>query len=298
MKLAVCPALRMFGQTGAAWYGERHDGVVYKHAGAATLQMDIYMPRRRKSAKVPVLYYVHGGGWSNFDRKRVLQKGYLPVFETASDAGFACVSVDYRLCDEAHTVLMRDCVVDAKDGLRFLGKSAERYGLDMRKVVVWGTSAGAQIAQILTYSGPNDFKGDPALASYRVQPAAGISWFGPTDFTDPALFGGKDRFAPRISPKKEAYAADPKPFEEMSSYFWMRKNSPPLLLLQGDKDTVIPMAHATHLKQKADRVGANVEVVIVKNANHGWKAEGGEPQPSVAEIQRMTVDYAIRHVKM
>lgn len=297
LKLAACPALRMFGQAGNNWYGERHADVVYKRVGAATLAMDIYLPRARKFAKAPVMYYVHGGGWANFDKNRVLGKNFLPVFEQLSGAGFACVSVDYRLCDKAGTVLMRDCVVDAKDGLRFLRKAGAQYGLDARNIVVWGSSAGGQIVQLLAFAGPDDFEGDPALARYGFQPRAGISWFGPSDFTDPALFKDIRRFTDHISRKGIDYAADPKAFEEMSSYFWIRKNSPPLLLLQGDKDTTIPLAHATHLKEKADRIGADVELVIVKNAGHSWMAGGGVLQPSVAEIQRITADYAIRHVQ-
>ncbi|MCL4401346.1 MAG: hypothetical protein M1436_01595 [Acidobacteria bacterium] len=56
LKLAVCPALRTFGQTGGTWYGERHADVVFKRVGgAATLGMDIYLPRARKFARAPIL---------------------------------------------------------------------------------------------------------------------------------------------------------------------------------------------------------------------------------------------------
>ena len=37
-----------------------------------------------------------------------------------------------------------------------------------------------------------------------------------------------------------------------------------LLMIQGDKDTTIPVKHAYHMNKKADAVGAPVEVMIVR----------------------------------
>jgi dipeptidyl aminopeptidase/acylaminoacyl peptidase len=79
----------------------------------------------------------------------------------------------------------------------------------------------------------------------------------------------------------------------MSPYYWVKTDSLPLLLMQGDTDATIPFAHAPHLKTKADQIGADVQMVIVKNAGHNWRKAGGDPDPGVAEIQRITADYAI-----
>ena len=57
----------------------------------------------------------------------------------------------------------------------------------------------------------------------------------------------------------------------------------------------IPLAHALHLKEKADHLGADVEMIIVENAGHNWRKAGGDPVPGVEAIQRITVDYAMRH---
>lgn len=85
-------------------------------------------------------------------------------------------------------------------------------------------------------------------------------------------------------------------FEEMSPYFyfWIKKDSPPLLMMQGDTDATIPLPHAIHLKEKADRIGADVEMIIVKNAGHNWRKAGGDPEPGVKEIKGITAEYALR----
>ena len=164
----------------------------------------------------------------------------LPVFQQLSERGFVCVSVSYRLWKKGRDVLMRDCVTDAMDGLRFLKKHADEYGIDPNRIVVFGDSAGGQIVQILNFTAPDGFPGDADLSAYGVRPVAGISWYGPSDFTNVDLFKtdfsdkDPDRFGARITGNAGGFAANRKAFEEMSSYFWIRKNSPPMLLMQGD----------------------------------------------------------------
>ncbi|MEP2775912.1 MAG: alpha/beta hydrolase [Luteolibacter sp.] len=286
------------------WEGESFLNVIYKQVDGRQIRMDIYLPPGEKSeAAAPVIYYVHGGGWAAGSKAKGGLPLMLPVFRQLAEKGFVCVSIDYRLYKPGNGVLMRDCVTDAVDGLRFLKKEAKQYGIDPDKIVVWGDSAGGQLAQMLALADPKTFPGDESLAEFDVQPIAGISWYGPTDFTDTKLFKvdssdkEPDRFGSRITGTEGGYAENPKAYEEMSPYFWISKQSPPMLLIQGDKDTTIPLAHAPHLKEKADKIGADVTMMIVKNAGHNWRKVGGEIEPSLEEIQRITADFASRHIE-
>ena len=287
---------------GMNWKGEVHRDVVYKEVDGRKLMLDVYMPAGSNPENAPLIYFVHGGGWAAGNKEKFGNRGTLPVFQKLSEKGFVCASVSYRLCKPGRNVVMRDCVIDAMDGLRFLKKNAGQYGIDPECMVVFGESAGGQIAQLLNYAGPESFVGDKELASDGVRPVAGISWYGPTDFTDVDLFKTDlsdrlaDRFGQRIAGGK-TYAHDPKAFEEMSSYFWIRKDSPPLLLMQGDTDATIPFPHAPHLKKKADSIGADVRMVIVKNAGHNWRKAGGDPDPGLEEIQNITAEYALQYVE-
>ena len=287
---------------GVDWSGETHLDVRYKEVGERGMLMDIYMPSHGMSGKRPVIYYTHGGGWAAGNKEKFGHRLMLPVFRQLAEKGFVCVSINYRLSKKNNDVLMRDCVTDAMDGLRFLKMHEERYGIDSDRVVVWGDSAGGQIAQMLTYADHKAFPGDKALAGYDVRPIAGISWYGPSDFTDIELFKTNlsdkdpDRFGLRITGAEGGYSKHPRAYEEMSSYYWIAKDSPPLLLLQGDTDATIPFGHAPHLKAKADEIGADVKMLIVKNAGHNWRSAGGDPQPGVEEIQRITVEHAVSRV--
>ena len=287
---------------GISWSGETFPDVTYKQVDGRKIKMDIYMPPASKSEAAPVLYYVHGGGWAAGSKAKFGLPLMLPVFQQVAEKGFACVSINYRLSKKISGVLMRDCLTDAMDGMRFLKKHAERYGIDPDRIVVWGDSAGGQLAQMLTLADPDDFIGDVSLAGITVHPIAGMSWYGPTDFTDVDLFKtdiedrNPDRFSARITGTEGGYAEYPKAYEEMSPYYWIKKDSPPLLLVQGDTDATIPLAHAPHLKEKADKIGADVTMVIVENAGHNWRKAGGDPNPDLQEIQRLTAEYAVRRV--
>ncbi|MFC5050592.1 alpha/beta hydrolase fold domain-containing protein [Rubritalea spongiae] len=286
-----------------AWEGESFLDVTYKQVGKRQIKLDIYKPKDSTSTKAPLLYYVHGGGWAAGDKAKGGLPLMQPVFKQVAEKGFVCVSTNYRLFNKNNGVIMKDCVTDAFDGLRFMIKNAEHYGIDPTRVVVWGDSAGGQLAQMLTLADSNRFKGDKDLAKYSTKPLAGISWYGPTDFTDVELFKtdlsdkNPDRFGFRITGVDGGFEKFPDEYKEMSPYYWLKKDSPPLFLLQGDTDATIPYAHAPHLKQKADEIGANVKTLIVKNAGHNWRKAGGPPEPSIPEIQQLTAEFAIQQVE-
>lgn len=69
-----------------------------------------------------------------------------------------------------------------------------------------------------------------------------------------------------------------------------------MLVLQGDTDTTIPLQHAIHLEEQADRIGADVQMMIVKNVGHNGRKAGGDPEPGVEQTQRITAEHAMQKV--
>jgi alpha-L-fucosidase len=291
------------------WDGKVIRNIVCKRVGNETVLLDIYSPRNPGAGKAPVFYYTHGGGWSGGSKE--IGGDIQQVIEKLSDQGFACVSVHYRLVkiwNPDDPVLMRDCAVDCRDGLRFLKKYEDELNLDMDRVVVFGSSAGGHLAQLLTFSGADTFAGDPSLAEYNVEPAAGISWFGPSDFREERLFewnGENKRFESdhwaRFIDKSESfnYETDDERIQkimaELSPVWWLTADSASLLHIHGAQDSVIPPQHAEHLRKHAEACGANVAVQMVNGAAHGWWNPG--IKPTQKEIVQMTVDFAVKHVE-
>ena len=283
--------------------GEQKRDLVYKKVGRRQLQLDLYYPTANKGESSPVIIYTHGGGWAAGSRAGVAKGLFAPVFTELLAEGFCVASVDYRLYNKSGKVAMRDCVIDSKDAVRYLAKNAQELGLDANRFYVMGDSAGGQIAQMLLLTPPEDLAGDAELADAEYEILAGVSWYGPCDFEDMNLFNYddrpdfKDRFGARIvvsevTPEKKLAL-----YREMSPINYLKKDSPPLLMIQGDSDTTIPVKHAYYMQKKAEELEAPVEILIVKNAGHNWRKVGADIDPSRAEIEAKTVRFFVEHPK-
>lgn len=280
--------------------GERKLNVVYKQVSQKKLQFDLYYPPADKmSEKCPLIIYTHGGGWAAGSKQGIAKGSFKIVFEKLLNHGFAVASVDYRLCHKNNSVTMRDCVVDSKDAIRYLSKNSDSLKLDSTKFFVMGDSAGGQIAQMLVLSSHNSLLGDKELAAVPYKILAGVSWYGPCDFEKTELFNHddrenfRDRFGPRIIKTDAAPAIKLERYREMSPVNYLSKNSPPLLMIQGDKDTTIPVKHAYYMKQKADALKAPVEIMIIKNAGHNWRKVDADIDPTREAIVERTVKFFV-----
>jgi acetyl esterase/lipase len=281
--------------------GKRNLNLMYKSTPEENLYLDIYYPSKQPENKTyPVVVYVHGGGWFNGSKENITKGAIKETFQKLVEQGFAVVSVNYRLTRHK-SVVMRDCVVDVIDAVRYLSKNNASLDLDVNHVYVLGDSAGGQLAQMLTLADPSKFLGDKELYKYNYKIGAGVSWYGPSDFTQIQLFEtddptkDPDRFRGRILKsgfdplQKEAL------FKEMSPIYYLTENSPPLFMMAAEDDTTIPVGHAYHMKNKADSIGAKVELFTVKNAGHNWRKVGAEIDPSIDVIIQKTVDFFMNY---
>jgi acetyl esterase len=108
---------------------------------AGTLKARLYAPRT--DAALPVLLYLHGGGWTfgsidSHDRFARLM---------AQDAGIAVLSLDYRLAPEAPFPAPRD---DALAALAWLEQGKAGALVDPARLAIGGDSAGANLALATT----------------------------------------------------------------------------------------------------------------------------------------------------
>ncbi|WP_158973917.1 alpha/beta hydrolase fold domain-containing protein [Cellulophaga sp. L1A9] len=281
--------------------GDINLNVKYKSTKEEDLYLDIYYPSKKAEAnKYPIIIYTHGGGWFNGSKENIVKAPMEAPMAELVEQGFAVVSVNYSLTKQK-SVLMRDCVIDAMDALRYLSKHSDSLNLDTDKVYVFGDSAGGHIAQMLALADPDAFKGDENLYGNSYKVIAGVSWYGPSDFTIKKLFETDDptkeadRFGSRITKEESNPEKIEAMYKEMSPIFYLTENSPPLFMMAADNDTTIPVGHAYHMKEKADSIQANVDMFIVKNAGHNWRKAGGEIDPTLEEITEKTVDFFMKY---
>lgn len=287
--------------------------IIYKNASGENLLMDIYLPNASNYTNPPVLLYTHGGGWAAGDKE--VSSHIATVFENLLSNGVACASISYRhvkMWRNTDSIIMRDCVIDARDALRFMKKEEAALGINSDIITVIGESAGAHLAMMSLWSSPTDFTGDTGLAPYQVQPVGGVSWFGPTDFRQKTLFepdapltpypGLPSIWANRITKYNgEIYddmdlglldQATLDAMAEMSPVTYLTSSSKPLLHFHGTSDNVIPVKHAPHLETSATAVGAPVTIQTVTGATHGWNMGNSVPSPD--QVLQQTTDYLMQ----
>ncbi len=269
--------------------GEKLLNVLFKRTPQGPVFFDFYFPDKDNASNKPVLIFTHGGGWAAGDKSKAGVRSFNEIHRELLKKGFCVLSVGYRLTGDDST--MRDCVIDAQDALRFISAYRKELGIDPNRIYTFGDSAGGHLAQMVLFAPPDRLKGDAELAKYSYKTVAGVSWYGPCDFQDPELFNGSTRFNGRIMGKdtedKEAR------FREVSPVVYLTKNSPPLLMFQGDKDTTIPVKHAYRMQETLKTIDAPVEIVIVKNSGHNFRPVDGIVTPSKEEIVEQTVQFFV-----
>lgn len=271
------------GEAGLA--GRVLRNVVYCTLGGEALTMDLYFPERADAAPWPVTMYIHGGAWSMGDKRG--GAGYVEV-PALREAGFVVAAVNYRLAPQAHFPAM---IEDVKCAVRFLRAHAAGYHLDAAHIGVWGGSAGGHLAALLgTSDASAGWDVGPYLEqSSRVQ--AVVVMFGPADL--PALFAHSTRPQGQRRLLSVFNAASPEDpvLVAASPVTYITPDDPPFLILQGDKDEVVPPEQARRLYERLQQAGVAAQLVMVHNAGHGFKPEGGAISPSREEITRRVVAF-------
>lgn len=115
--------------------------IAYVENGHQRQVLDIYTSERATDQSLPVIFWIHGGGWQVGDKSDVARKP-----KVLTERGFVFVSTNYRLLPDVEMdVLTRDVA----KSLGWVHKNIARYGGDPTRIFVGGHSAGAQLAALI-----------------------------------------------------------------------------------------------------------------------------------------------------
>ena len=115
--------------------------IPYVESGHKRQALDVYTPESVKGKNLPVMFWIHGGGWQVGDKGDV---GLKP--KVLCERGFVFVSTNYRLLPE---VTMEELTGDVAKSLGWVHRNISKYGGDPKRIFVGGHSAGAQLAALL-----------------------------------------------------------------------------------------------------------------------------------------------------
>jgi acetyl esterase/lipase len=249
-------------------YAEK-DG--YRH-----LELDVYRPEGSDGVPLPLLHYVHGGGWRVSSRQRAPRetRAWVPgMFEQLAAAGFVVAASDYRFSAEA---LYPAAIEDTLDAHVFLRSNADRFGIDPARAVLFGQSAGGYLAAAV------------GLGT-DAPPVQGIvCWYPLTDFSaladdDPASgFPSQWLGAP--------LSTVPELVERARVPRLARADAPPVLLQHGTADTMAPFDQSVRLRDALAACGASVQLDAIDGAEHFF---GDADDATVRQIFRRAIDFAV-----
>jgi arylformamidase len=101
--------------------------------------LDVYSPREAKN--LPVVFWIHGGGWQTGDKSSVQIKP-----KAFTEKEFIFVSTNYRLLP---SVDMGTIIRDIAKSIHWVHDHIAEYGGDPNRLFVMGHSAGAQLAALI-----------------------------------------------------------------------------------------------------------------------------------------------------
>ncbi len=244
--------------------------------GGQPLHLDIYRRKDTGDEKHPVLLFFHGGGWTSGGRRDAVpeddprMRGRGPGWDKAWPSmlpyvrrGMTLVTADYRLAPRAPEPA---AIEDAFRALAWVGRNGAEHGLDPARVVLAGVSAGGHLALMLGLteaSGtffPVSELGDPRPSVRGV-----IDFYGVSDVTDLLVGPNARPFTAQWVPTASAPRA-----RRLSPLTYIHSGAPPILIVHGDADGVVPYDQSRRLARALEAAGDRVEFVTLRGADHGW----------------------------
>lgn len=266
--------------------------VKYVPDGDDAQALDIYYPETPAEKPLPLLVWIHGGGWVGGSKAN-------PPYLNLLQRGYVVASIEYRFSQKApFPAQIQDC----QAAIRFLRANAKKYSIDPEKIGVGGASAGGHLSALVgTNGGKNTFPkiGGNEDQSDRVQCVCDI--FGPTNFWTVIKQAEEDKNVKNIfkwnngDPYSKLIAAklgeDKEKCEAVSPVTYVSKDNPPFLILHGDHDTLVPYAQSEELHELLQKAGVDSTLQKLPGAGHGG------PSFALPKVLVLAVTFFDKHLK-
>ena len=250
------------------------EDVVYGHKDGLALTMDVITPV--DNAKRLGVILVSSGSWrsskSNVPGADDGRRKSEHWVQGLLGGGYTLFVMRHGSTPRYHVPEMVD---DIRRGVRFVRAHAADYGIDPDHLGITSGSSGGHLSLMAGLTGDDgqpDSKDPIEQTSSRVQ--AIVAWFPPTDLVNfgkeqgyknvekvrpgffEAIFGKVDDL--------EAQLKSISPIEKITS------DDPPVLLIHGDSDPVVPLQQSEVFQAKYESAGLPVKLVVHPKGGHTY----------------------------
>lgn len=247
-----------------------------------SLLLDLYLPLGTRKP-VPVIVWLHGGGWRIGDRK--LGPDFRARFALH---GYAMASIEYRLSGEA---IFPAQIHDVKAAIRWLRSVSSQYGLDSCRIGLWGSSAGGHLAALAGTTGTGILEDvEQGWAEYSSEVQAVVDGYGPTDFLQMDIYSNveagvsTDPESVRLHPSRNHNDMDspesqllgapiesvPDRVREANPITYIKESAPPFLIMHGLSDSAVPIQQSELLYEALIAEGNEATLCLIEGLGHGF----------------------------
>lgn len=212
-----------------------------------------------ESGLYPVVFNIHGGGWITGDKR--FRRGVSLQF---ANSGNFVVNVNYALTPK---YTYKDEIQNIFSALKWVQNNAEKYKLDLNKMVITGDSAGAHLSAvtIVTLTDTNwqqKFEVEPLGIAFK----GTVLFCGPYDFNEFWMrFPVLDTMLKGIAGvKRKKDVAKSEFVDYLNPIPAITESFPRSLIVMGAQDFVTN-PHSRKLMRKFDELGVKYERHLSKN---------------------------------
>ena len=232
-----------------------HEDIVYVTRDGVDVSYDVLQAAEPNGAAVLLM---SSGGW--FSGKQPIER-VNERFAFLLDAGYAIVPIRHRSAPEYK---VPDAVADVQHAVRHVRLHADDFAIDPSRMAVMGFSSGGHLSLMIALNADEGHAGKatkkPVLATSN-HVAAAVAYFPPVDLAN--IVGPSERFP--------ALDFDPTLAESVSPINFADAEDPPILLLHGTEDELVPLLNSTRMHETLTAAGGTSELSIYEGAAHGFR---------------------------
>ena len=273
--------------------------VIYGMYSGLALLMDVHYPAEPNGFGIVYIPTNRFHAPLSFEAEPTKQRAdrHILAAEPLLEGGYTLFSINYRSAPRFHYPAALE---DARRAVRFVRHHAADYGIDPDRIGGFGSGSGGYLASLLGLQDGDGNPEDPSLVereNARVQTV--VAYWPTTDF--PALAAGDEGDKSLMvsflgaTPSRNPQSPEGLLYAQASPISYISADDPPVLLVHGDADPIVPFDQSERLYEALNNAGVPVELIRMPEAGHGASIGTGTNPPEV--YFRPTVEWFDRYLR-